>query len=331
MPLKDLLKKKDKIRDEGATANAADTFNGPKSPLPSSSSSSPPTVPEFTFVRTTTTTQEVISPPEFPGDREPQRGKEEPLSPRKHGFFKRHSHAKEKDKMKEKDGDNAIAPAPLSPGPTSPAASTHITSPLASPSYDSSFDLQSVRNDDREPPTKRLSQRLHISRNRSNSSTNIPQDLPEIRIDDGSGGVVTLEEREAEWEKRATLLAKGGVNAFGGITGGANVKMDDYDGDDSREGRSSTVSEKGDGDGGSEDGQTSETGRPRARSRSRSVSVSDKGGDENIQEAIRLHETGELEKSTAMFGRLADPKGANNALSQVLYGLALRFVGSIQP
>lgn len=31
-----------------------------------------------------------------------------------------------------------------------------------------------------------------------------------------------------------------------------------------------------------------------------------------------------LEQSTEMFGRLADPNGANNALSQVLYGLALR-------
>ena len=27
-----------------------------------------------------------------------------------------------------------------------------------------------------------------------------------------------------------------------------------------------------------------------------------------------------------MFGQLADPNGANNALSQVLYGLALRYV-----
>lgn len=64
----------------------------------------------------------------------------------------------------------------------------------------------------------------------------------------------------------------------------------------------------------------------------------------NIQEAIRLHETGgkwqshdyyymqngllgiaELEVSTKMFGKLADPNGANNALSQVLYGLALRY------
>ena len=34
----------------------------------------------------------------------------------------------------------------------------------------------------------------------------------------------------------------------------------------------------------------------------------------------------ELELSTKMFGKLADPNGANNALSQVLYGLALRYV-----
>lgn len=33
----------------------------------------------------------------------------------------------------------------------------------------------------------------------------------------------------------------------------------------------------------------------------------------------------ELEVSTKMFGNLADPNGANNALSQVLYGLALRY------
>lgn len=34
----------------------------------------------------------------------------------------------------------------------------------------------------------------------------------------------------------------------------------------------------------------------------------------------------DLERSTAMFGRLANPSGANDALSQVLYGLALRSV-----
>jgi hypothetical protein len=48
--------------------------------------------------------------------------------------------------------------------------------------------------------------------------------------------------------------------------------------------------------------------------------------DDNIQEAIRLHEAGELVSSTQMFGRLADPNDENNALSQVLYGLALRYV-----
>lgn len=33
----------------------------------------------------------------------------------------------------------------------------------------------------------------------------------------------------------------------------------------------------------------------------------------------------DLERSTQLFGRLADPNGANNPLSQVLYGLALRY------
>lgn len=37
----------------------------------------------------------------------------------------------------------------------------------------------------------------------------------------------------------------------------------------------------------------------------------------------------EFSKSTAMFGRLANPNGDNNVLSQVLYGLALRFVDLI--
>jgi hypothetical protein len=57
--------------------------------------------------------------------------------------------------------------------------------------------------------------------------------------------------------------------------------------------------------------------------------VSSKAIDEDIQEAIRLHEAGDLEQSTKLFGRLADPEGANNPLSQVLYGLALRYVDEI--
>ncbi|KAF2404008.1 HCP-like protein [Trichodelitschia bisporula] len=56
--------------------------------------------------------------------------------------------------------------------------------------------------------------------------------------------------------------------------------------------------------------------------RKRSVSVGSEGVDGDIQSAIRLHEEGDLERSTRLFGRLADQE--DNALSQVLYGLALR-------
>lgn len=80
MTLKDLLKKKDKIKDEGAAQPGA---SGP---------TLSPEVPEFTFMRTTTTTQEKIEPPSFPGD-----PKREPLlSPdphKKFGRFRRHSNA----------------------------------------------------------------------------------------------------------------------------------------------------------------------------------------------------------------------------------------------
>ncbi|KAL5611557.1 hypothetical protein BROUX41_000858 [Berkeleyomyces rouxiae] len=51
---------------------------------------------------------------------------------------------------------------------------------------------------------------------------------------------------------------------------------------------------------------------------------SNKELDADIQEAIRLHEAGDLTNSTRIFAKLANPAGANNPLSQVLYGLALR-------
>lgn len=50
----------------------------------------------------------------------------------------------------------------------------------------------------------------------------------------------------------------------------------------------------------------------------------DSSVEDSVQEAIRLHEAGNLERSTMIFGRLADPRSANSPLSQVLYGLALR-------
>ncbi|KAL1952542.1 hypothetical protein VTO42DRAFT_4826 [Malbranchea cinnamomea] len=135
----------------------------------------------------------------------------------------------------------------------------------------------------REKGERRLSDRLHIgrrSRSPSASSVNLPSTLPSV--DDSTGDA---QEREAQWEKRATVLAQSQINL----------------------------------------GPSSPLHPPQQRSRSPSVvRVSDAEGDINIQEAIKLHEAGELEKSTQMFGQLADPNGANNALSQVLYGLALR-------
>ncbi|KAK2050267.1 HCP-like protein [Colletotrichum somersetense] len=102
------------------------------------------------------------------------------------------------------------------------------------------------------------------------------------------------EEGELEWEKRATILAS------------ANKSRPETPAADKEPGNTT-------------------------RGRSPSAAVSSPAIDENIQEAIRLHEAGDFEKSTAMFARLADPKGANNTLSQFLYGLALRHGWGCEP
>jgi hypothetical protein len=85
MALKDLLKKKDKTRsDEGNASSTPNTTTRRRAP----------DIPEFTFVRTTTSTQETIEPPSFPGD--PERYRAPPLlSPRDarsgFGIFRRQS------------------------------------------------------------------------------------------------------------------------------------------------------------------------------------------------------------------------------------------------
>ncbi|KAK2741921.1 hypothetical protein FQN57_005480 [Myotisia sp. PD_48] len=149
-------------------------------------------------------------------------------------------------------------------------------------SHTSASDASHIPESQKEE--RRLSHRLHLgrsSRSGSTSSINLPDNLPSIRDDQPDA-----QEKEAQWEKRATLLAQG-------------------------------------------------TGRPSSplglHQRPRSPSLIAPEHDVNIQEAIRLHENGELPRSTEMFGKLADPNGANNALSQVLYGLALRHGWGCQP
>ncbi|KAF1840497.1 HCP-like protein [Cucurbitaria berberidis CBS 394.84] len=261
MTLKDLLKKRDRIKDEGVAPPS------PKGPALS------PDVPEFQFFRTTTTTQETIEPPSFPGD--PTR--DTPLlspEPRgKFGRFRKFSNASSQN------------PAPGA-------------------------------DDGRAKQHDKLTERLHFGRTRSSSSTNIPDNLPEV----GGDGVARTEEDEAKWEKRATVLVTEGLQH--GTSAPPTPSL--------------------------ENGNPLSLGRPTNNRSNTNATVHTSADEENIQEAIRLHEKGstlvcgmttitdltvrlDLEASTALFGRLADPNGANNALAQVLYGLALRHAWGCEP
>lgn len=83
MTLKDLLKKKDKVEAESSSAQHL----------------APP--PAFTFIRTTTDTQEIIDPPTFPGDQPPASPPQRSLSHRL-GRFRRHSNATPLEDQNEK-------------------------------------------------------------------------------------------------------------------------------------------------------------------------------------------------------------------------------------
>ncbi|KIW01043.1 hypothetical protein, variant [Verruconis gallopava] len=236
MALKDLLKRhkaeeQAEVQGEGS-AQAKGVGVEEQSP-------GKPDVPEFTFMRTTTSTQEIITPPSYPGDSSNLK----PVSYQGHtpakrmSRFRRHSNA----------------------------------------AQESSEPRSSLEGSFTSKHEKRLSERLHLShrsRSASTSSVNLPEGLEEIEA---------VGQDEERWEKRATILAKSNPNQEGGAS----------------------------------------LNRPTSplRTPSREEIAH---GDDDIQEAIRLHEQGDLTKSTEMFGRLADPNGANNALSQVLYGLALR-------
>jgi hypothetical protein len=117
------------------------------------------------------------------------------------------------------------------------------------------------------------------------SSAVVPDDLPDIQDgQDGDGDA---------WEQRATILARENEKSRSRPATPVNEDMPDVGGMKLTEAKGGGI-------------------------------VASKNTDDNIQEAIRLHEAGELNHATRMFGRLADPNGENNALSQVLYALSLR-------
>jgi hypothetical protein len=243
MPFKDLLKKKDKA--EAHTSVEEDR----------------PDTPKFTFMRTDTTTQEIITPPDFYGDDKAPSYLDGNTDSRTGKLFK------------------------ARPRSTSVASTGSASS------------RTSQRSKQDSPKTKRLSQRLHLRRSEI-SSASVPDDLPEIQgPDEGQDGGAGV---ESQWEKRATILARKNEETQSRPTtpvprSPAGLESFQY---------------------------MNISGGP---GKDKGVALT-KYADDDIQEAIRLHEAGELETSTQMFGRLADPNGENNALSQVLYGLALRYV-----
>jgi len=153
---------------------------------------------------------------------------------------------------------------------------------------------------------KRLSERFHLTKSRSasTSSVNLPADLPDI--DDAYSDQGDRQEKEAKWEERATILASKSPNLAGKSPTAAS--------------RPPTADISCLNLNGPERSDAGPSNRPR--------SISDEKSDANIQEAIRLHEAGELEAATHMFQQLAE---SGNVLSQVLYGLSLRHGWGCEP
>ncbi|KAG0647916.1 hypothetical protein D0Z07_5645 [Hyphodiscus hymeniophilus] len=249
MPLRDILRKKEKVSESDA-------------PVPGAArdlqEEERQTGPVFTFMRSDTHTQEIISPPTF-------------------------SSAESFEPPSFADGSAEKHTSRFFKGRGRSSSQVSATSTTSRASQGSKT---------RSPKSKRLSERLHLRRN-ENSSSSVPTDLPDIAVEDEPAGA------ESQWERRATMLAKKNEQERSrpstpmGSTTDLNAFQD--------------LAIAGGGTPGKEKGP-----------------ISTKHADDDIQEAIRLHEAGDLENSTRMFGRLADPNGENNALSQVLYGLALR-------
>ena len=251
MTLKDILKKKDKIRED-------------VTPSVVSPPGSDPVAEQFTFYRSDTNTQELIEPPSF--------------------------------------ADEAAVP-------TSHKSEHRLSSHFSRLRSSSNASTHSTETKISHKSEKRLSQRLHLNRSRtpSTSSINVPTDLPEIK-----DLAIQNEETEARWEERATMLAKGNPN-------NRSLTLNEQP----EEATSDQIPHH---DGFQQKIQLDPEHGPSARP-GMTRSVSSAKADENIQEAIRLHESGDLVASTAMFGRLAD----SNAMAQILYGLALRHGWGVPP
>lgn len=247
--------------------------------------------PEFTFIRSDTHTQEVIHPPSDPNDS--------------------HDSHEDLNYLSASDATQTTF-ANGGGGTRSNRLSEAFRSTRASRGSSVSSKHSGVLTPEKGPsPARRLSKRLHLSRAPA-SSENVPDNLPEIVTTTASDDPTTA---EVQWEKRATILAE---------TAGKNEALQ-------RSRDNSPLASPSLGSPSSIQGGFASMRIVDERADPKNGIASTPAIDTNIQEAIRLHEAGELEKSTKLFGILADPNGANNPLSQVLYGLALRHGWGCEP
>ncbi|KAK8055539.1 hypothetical protein PG993_000766 [Apiospora rasikravindrae] len=294
MGIRDMLKKKDRL-SEGYSPAATETVGRLAAP-------------EFTFIRSDTHTEERIFPP-APED-EYQTAKDSslaaaPAAKPRHSLdvFKSRSRgnsAASSNNQADPFADGAASPSPPLPSPQLPQQQQHAQNNSLRP---------------KETMGRRLSQRLHIGSSNSrrvSTSEFVPENLPTINLPPDAA--------EPEWEARATILAQQAEqarNRSGSVTPSPLVeKPNPYELPPLNLGAEHN----------GERGIPTITTAP-ADNEPRPTNVrkvSSQQIDADIQEAIRLHEEGQLEQSTVKFGILADPNGANNPLSQVLYGLALR-------
>lgn len=304
MGLRDMLKKKDRLA-EGYSADAETTVNKLAAP-------------EFTFIRTDTHTEERIFPPSTPQDEYLTAKDSFPTAPaatkprRSLDVFKSRSRGNSAASANNDTSHNnkeKEATAAAGVPPTSPLLPQQQQARSPQPQQ------QTLRP--KETVGRRLSHRLHIGTSstprRTSTSEFVPENLPTINLPPDAA--------EPEWEARATALAHQTEQArsrSGSVT-------------------PSPLAEKANPyelpplDIGNDRGMIDGTGMTTAAAGNEprpttTRKVSSQQIDADIQEAIRLHEDGQLEQSTVKFGILADPNGANNPLSQVLYGLALRSV-----
>ncbi|TKX25529.1 Sel1 repeat-containing protein 1 [Elsinoe australis] len=298
MTLRDLLKKKHDIEKNASKGNRK-----------SLEEKAVPYQTEFTFLRTTTSDQEVIQPPTFPGDQEKQPSKS--VTPNDSANLNPKTRRRSLFSHKPSTTHNGPPlPSIYNDGHAQPTKDGLSTSPPSS------------RPKSERKLSDRFGQLRLSSRSTSRESVSsvlpasldpAPSPLPAPLTPDASKKANPIDEvvvkQEAQWEARAAALA---------LSTAVTSTADRAPSPNPTHATTTTLNTLA-----GQMGSVAGSSAPGTASSSRTVEEQ-KSDEETLHNAISLHEAGDLSQSTALFGRLASPSGANMALAQVLYGLALR-------